>query len=63
VSHYKVGKANYLGALTKNTDWRYYTLGIIDLPNRLGKSHYVKRDLQLYLPEGYYNPLRVVQNN
>jgi DNA repair photolyase len=63
VSHYKIGKANYLGALTKNTDWADYTLRIIDLLKRLGKSHYVKLDLQPYLPEGYYNPLRVVQHN
>jgi hypothetical protein len=27
-----------------------------------GKAHYIKRDLQPYLPEGYFNPLRVQQH-
>jgi DNA repair photolyase len=60
---YKVGRANYCGALTKQTDWRTYTLRMIDLLNRLGKAHYIKQDLQPYLPPGYHNPLRVPQHH
>jgi DNA repair photolyase len=63
VDLYKVGKANYCGAITKTTDWRAYTLRMIDLLNRLGKAHYIKQDLQPYLPPGYHNPLRVPQHH
>ena len=58
---YKVGRVNYL-SITKTTDWQDYTLRMIDLLNRLGKAHYIKKDLQPFLPEGYPNPLRVPQH-
>jgi len=54
---YKVGRVNYL-PMTKTTDWQDYTLRMVDLLQSLGKDHYIKKDLQVYLPEGYYNPLR-----
>jgi DNA repair photolyase len=63
VDLYKVGKANYLKKITTETDWRGYTLRIIDRLQALGKAHYVKRDLQAYLPPGYPNPLRVQQHH
>jgi hypothetical protein len=63
VDLFKVGRANYCGALTKQTDWRTYTLRMIDLLNRLGKSHYIKQDLQPYLPPSYHNRLRVPQHH
>lgn len=62
VDLYKVGRVNYVG-LTKTTDWRDYTLRMIEKLQRLGKAHYIKRDLQLYLPPGYHNPLRVPQHH
>jgi len=62
VDLYKVGRVNYL-PITKTTDWRDYTLRMIDLMVRLGKTHYVKLDLQPYLPAGYHNPLRVPQHH
>lgn len=62
VDLYKVGRVNYIG-LTKTTDWQDYTLRMIDKLQRLGKQHYIKRDLQKYLPPGYHNPLRVPQNH
>lgn len=62
VSLYKVGRANRLGALTRNTDWREYTHRIIELLQKLGAAHYVKQDLQMYLPDGYHNPMRVQQH-
>lgn len=62
VDLYKVGRVNYVG-LTKTTDWEDYTHRMIDLLNKLGKKHYIKRDLQRYLPEGYPNPLRIQQNH
>lgn len=62
VDLYKVGRANYL-PMTKNTDWESYTHSMIWLLNKLGKRHYVKKDLQPYLPSGYWNPLRVQQHH
>ncbi len=62
VDLYKVGRVNYL-SITKTTDWESYTLRMIDLLNTLGKAHYIKIDLQPFLPEGYHNPLRVPQHH
>ena len=63
VDLYKVGRANYLKEITKTTDWRDYTVRTINKLNRLDKAHYVKKDLQPYLPVGYRNPLRVSQHH
>jgi hypothetical protein len=59
---YKVGRVNYL-PMTKTTDWKDYTLRMVDLLNRLGAKHYIKKDLQPYLPPDYPNPLRVQQHH
>lgn len=59
---YKVGRVNYL-PMTKTTDWREYTLRMIDLLQKLGKANYIKKDLQPFLPPGYHNPLRVPQRH
>ncbi len=58
---YKVGRANYM-AITKTTDWEDYTHKVIKLMAELKQEHYIKKDLQCYLPEGYYNPLRRPQH-
>lgn len=63
VDLYKVGKANYLKEITRTTDWREYTLRVVDLCQQLGVKHYVKADLQEHLPPGYHNPLRVQQHH
>ena len=63
VDLYKVGRANYLKEITRTTDWRDYTLRMIDKLGRLGKRHYIKKDLQEYLPPNYPNPLRVQQHH
>jgi DNA repair photolyase len=63
VDLYKVGRANYVKEITRTTDWRDYTLRMIELLNRVGARHYIKRDLQPFLPVGYPNPLRVSQNH
>lgn len=60
VDLYKIGRANYL-PMTGSTDWESYTHRIVALVNRLGVKHYIKKDLQQYLPAGYHNPLRVPQ--
>jgi DNA repair photolyase len=60
VDLYKVGRMNYLNL---PIDWRDYTLRALDLLNRLGKRHYIKRDLQQFLPPGYPNPMRVPQHH
>ena len=63
VDLYKVGRANYLKEITRSTDWRDYTLRMIELLDRVGALHYIKKDLQPYLPRGYHNPLRVPQHH
>lgn len=60
VDLYKIGRVNYL-PMTKTTDWRDYTLRMIDTCQKLNVKHYFKKDLQGYLPEGYDNPKRVKQ--
>ena len=63
VDLYKVGRANYLKEITRTTDWRDYTLRMIDKLQALGKAHYIKKDLQPHLPPDYHNPLRVPQHH
>lgn len=62
VDLYKIGRANYL-PMTSTTDWESYTHRMIDLCQRLGVKHYIKKDLQRYLPVGYRNPLRIPQHH
>lgn len=62
VDLYKVGKANYIKT-PKPVDWEAYTHKMIRRLNELRKAHYVKKDLQKYLPVGYPNILRVKQHN
>lgn len=60
VDLYKIGRVNYL-PMTKTTDWRDYTLRMIDLCQSLNVKHYIKKDLQPFLPNGYPNPKRIPQ--
>jgi len=62
VDLYKVGRVNYI-EITRTTDWRDYTLRMIDKLQKLGKKHYIKKDLQSFLPPGYHNPLRAQQHH
>lgn len=62
VDLYKIGRANYL-PMTGSTDWESYTHRCVELCQRFGVRHYIKRDLQKYLQPGYHNPLRVPQHN
>jgi hypothetical protein len=62
VDLYKVGRANYL-PMTASTDWESYTHRMVDLLQSLGAAHYIKKDLQKYLPKDYPNPLRVPQHH
>lgn len=62
VDLYKIGRANYL-PMTYTTDWESYTHRILELVNRLGVKHYIKKDLQGYLPEGYHNPKYIDQHH
>lgn len=62
VNLYKVGRVNYL-PMTKTTDRRDYTLQMVDLLKEVGADHYIKQDLQKYLPAGYHNPLRRQQHH
>ena len=60
VDLYKIGRANYL-PMTNTTDWEGYTHRIVELVQRLGVKHYIKHDLQPYLPAGYVNPRSIAQ--
>jgi DNA repair photolyase len=60
VDLYKVGCANYLN-LTKATDWRRFTHDVLSVLSETGARHYIKKDLQPYLPADYDNPMRVKQ--
>jgi len=60
VDLYKVGRVNYVG-LTKTTDWKRFTADVLEVLKETGARHYIKKDLQPFLPEGYVNPLRVDQ--
>ncbi len=60
VDLYKVGRVNYIG-LTKTTDWRIFTHEVLQVLAETGARHYIKKDLQPYLPAGYNNPKRVKQ--
>jgi DNA repair photolyase len=62
VDLYKVGRANYIG-ITKTTDWRQFTSDVLRVLADTGANHYIKRDLQPFLPDGYSNPMRVKQFN
>lgn len=61
VNLFKIGRVNYL-PMTKTTDWQDYTHRMLDLCQQLGVDHYIKRDLQPFLPAGYFNPLRRPQH-
>ena len=63
VDLYKCGRANYCAEITRQTDWRGYTKELIRLLRLLRKRHYIKEDLQDYLPLGYDNPLRIPQHH
>jgi len=62
VDLYKIGRANYL-PMTSTTDWEAYTHRILELVQRLGVKHYIKQDLQKYLPAGYVNPRYIDQHH
>ena len=59
VDLFKVGRVKYL-PMPRTTDWRDYTLRMIELLQRRGA---LKLDLQGYLPPGYHNPRRVPQHH
>lgn len=54
VNLYKVGRINYSG-LTAKIDWRDFTERVIELLATTKSDHYIKKDLQPYLPAGYDN--------
>jgi hypothetical protein len=59
----RVGAPRHGESATKTTDWRDYTVRMVELLNRLGARHCIKIDLQPYLPPDYPNPLRVPQHH
>lgn len=61
VNHFKIGKANYI-KMKEEINWEQYTHEIIELCQKLNISHYIKKDLQMYLPENYENNMRIKQH-
>jgi len=47
--------------LTKTTDWKLFTADVLEVLAETGARHYIKKDLQPYLPTGYSNPMRISQ--
>lgn len=62
VDLFKIGRVNYL-PMTKTTDWKTYTERMIELCQSLDVLHYIKQDLQKFLPPDYENPKRVTQHH
>ena len=62
VDLYKVGKVNYV-KINSGINWEDYTHKMIDKLSALGKAHYIKQDLQMYLPKGYKNEMRPKQHH
>jgi DNA repair photolyase len=60
VDLYKIGRINY-HRITREIDWCQFTADVLRVVNDLGKQHYIKRDLQPFLPSGYSNPKYVNQ--
>lgn len=60
VDLYKVGRVNYM-ELGKKIDWRKFTADVLALLTSLDARHYIKRDLQPFLPSEYQNPMRTQQ--
>jgi hypothetical protein len=62
VNLFKLGQLNH-SKFVAVRDRRDFTLRMLDLFNRLGARHYIKRDLQPFLPRGYPNLMRVPQHH
>jgi len=60
VDLFKIGRMNYHNL---PINWREFTERMLDLVNRIHARHYIKRDLQPFLPPGYSNPMRVSQHH
>lgn len=60
VDLFKVGRVNYVG-MTATTDWESYTHRMIEVLAEVGAAHYIKHDLQPFIPSDWPNPLRVPQ--
>jgi DNA repair photolyase len=63
VDLYKIGKVNYEKELKDSVNWERFTHRVVMLMHELDKAHYVKADLQPYLPPGYHNPMRIRQHH
>lgn len=62
VDFFKIGRVNHIG-LTKEIDWEAFAHKVVDLCAQLSIKHYIKKDLQKYLPEGYPNHKYVTQHH
>jgi len=63
INRYKIGMANYVQEITRTTDWRDYTLRMLDLLQKVGADFYFKKNLQPYLPPDIHNPMHVPQHH
>lgn len=62
VDLFKVGRINH-HRVTRQIDWSAFTARVLDALAETRSRHYIKKDLQPFLPEGYANQLYVSQFN
>ena len=53
----------YDGEVIGISSWSASLLRMVDALHQVGAAHYIKKDLQPFLPDGYPNPLRVKQHH
>jgi DNA repair photolyase len=61
VNLYKVGKANYI-KLPQAIDWQRFTQQVTAELRAYNAEHYIKRDLQMFLPPNYPNIQHRIQH-
>jgi DNA repair photolyase len=54
VNLFKVGRVNHT-TLTTRINWQSFTERALDVLAQTGAEHYIKKDLQPFLPKGYQN--------
>lgn len=62
VDFFKIGRVNHIG-LTKEINWETFTHRVVELCAQLNIRHYIKKDLQPYLPKDYPNPKYIEQHH
>src|SRR6185295_3481123 len=54
VDLFKIGRINY-NPMTHKINWQEFTARVLEVLEQTGAEHYIKKDLQPFLPSGYSN--------